>query len=164
MVSSALIMIRNDIQEFHKRAKAILDRMNFGVFYGEEKGQLRGGFWEDEPPEGISAACSKTRMARSMAVFFTGHHYATLNSETRIASYIGIARETASCSRITPSCIAPCPIHPKPEMEQEMNPDGVHYTYRGMKIVPSWNGTMFEALMVPLFVPEEEVGSQDLGC
>ena len=29
-----------------------------------------------------------------------------------------------------------------------------HYTYRGMRIVPSWGGSMFEALMVPLFVPE----------
>ena len=51
---------------------------------------------------------------------------------------------------------------------QEMQPEGVtrtylgvdvfegHYTYRGMNIVPSWGGSMFEALMVPLFVPEEE--------
>ncbi|MGP0065453.1 MAG: glucoamylase family protein, partial [Isosphaeraceae bacterium] len=29
------------------------------------------------------------------------------------------------------------------------------YTYRGMRIVPSWGGSMFEALMVTLFVPEE---------
>ena len=27
--------------------------------------------------------------------------------------------------------------------------------YRGMKLVPTWGGSMFEALMVPLFVPEE---------
>jgi len=33
-----------------------------------------------------------------------------------------------------------------------------HYTYRGMDIVPSWGGSMFEALMVPLLVPEEEWG------
>ena len=30
-----------------------------------------------------------------------------------------------------------------------------HYTYRGMRIVPSWGGSMFEDLMVTLFVPEE---------
>src|SRR5918995_1154329 len=29
-----------------------------------------------------------------------------------------------------------------------------HYRYRGMDIVPSWGGSMFEALMVPLLVPE----------
>jgi len=29
------------------------------------------------------------------------------------------------------------------------------YEYRGVRIVPSWGGSMFEALMVPLFVPED---------
>jgi hypothetical protein len=29
------------------------------------------------------------------------------------------------------------------------------YTYAGMQIVPSWGGSMFVALMVPLLVPEE---------
>ena len=35
--------------------------------------------------------------------------------------------------------------------------------YRGMNIVPTWGGSMFEALMVPLFVPEEKWGPQSLG-
>ena len=29
------------------------------------------------------------------------------------------------------------------------------YSYRGLRIVPSWGGSMFEALMVTLFVPED---------
>jgi hypothetical protein len=33
------------------------------------------------------------------------------------------------------------------------------YAYRGKLIVPTWGGSMFEALMVPLLVvPEEEWG------
>ena len=35
--------------------------------------------------------------------------------------------------------------------------------YRGMKIVPTWGGSMFEALMVPLFVPEETWGPKSWG-
>ena len=35
--------------------------------------------------------------------------------------------------------------------------------YRGMKIVPTWGGSMFEALMVPLFVPEETWGTTSWG-
>ena len=31
-----------------------------------------------------------------------------------------------------------------------------HYTYHGLRLVPSWGGSMFEAMMVPLFVPEEQ--------
>jgi len=34
------------------------------------------------------------------------------------------------------------------------------YEYRGMHMVPTWGGSMFEALMVPLFVPEETWGPQ----
>ena len=35
--------------------------------------------------------------------------------------------------------------------------------YRGMDVVPTWGGSMFEALMVPLFVPEERWGPQSWG-
>ena len=32
-----------------------------------------------------------------------------------------------------------------------------------MNIVPTWGGSMFEALMVPLFVPEEKWGPRSWG-
>ncbi len=32
-----------------------------------------------------------------------------------------------------------------------------------MKVVPTWGGSMFEALMVPLFVPEEKWGTRSWG-
>jgi hypothetical protein len=35
--------------------------------------------------------------------------------------------------------------------------------YRGKDIVPTWGGSMFEALMVPLFVPEETWGPRSWG-
>jgi serine/threonine-protein kinase len=38
-----------------------------------------------------------------------------------------------------------------------------HYTYHGLKLVPTWGGSMFEALMVTLFVPEEQWGPQSWG-
>jgi hypothetical protein len=34
------------------------------------------------------------------------------------------------------------------------------YRYRGARFVPTWGGSMFEALMVPLFVPEEKWGTR----
>jgi hypothetical protein len=37
------------------------------------------------------------------------------------------------------------------------------YTYRNRRIVPSWGGSMFEALMVPLLVPEEQWGPRSWG-
>jgi hypothetical protein len=38
-----------------------------------------------------------------------------------------------------------------------------HYAYRGMRIVPTWGGSMFEALMPALFVPEARWGPRSWG-
>ncbi|MET7305867.1 MULTISPECIES: glucoamylase family protein [unclassified Streptomyces] len=114
-------------------------------------GQLRGGFWPDtEEP--------------------TGHHYGALNTEPRMASYLGIADGSLPADHYWHLLRTMLPEH-----EQEQHPrgayvamDGVrvwqgHYTHRGRKIVPSWGGSMFEALMVPLFVPEAEWSPQSWG-
>ncbi|MFF2845355.1 glucoamylase family protein [Streptomyces sp. NPDC058001] len=107
-------------------------------------GQLRGGFWTDngEP---------------------TGHHYGALNTEPRMASYLGIA--DGSLPEEHYWCMYRTML---PEWEQEQAPGGAytqvgrvrvwngHYSHRGHDLVPTWGGSMFEALMVPLFVPEPE--------
>lgn len=114
-------------------------------------GQLRGGFWTDtgEP---------------------TGHHYGALNTEPRMASYLGIADGSLPTDHYWHMLRTMLPEH-----EQEQYPagsyvtvDGVrvwngHYTHRGRKIVPAWGGSMFEALMVPLFVPEPEWARRSWG-
>ncbi|MET4925618.1 glucoamylase family protein [Streptomyces sp. PSRA5] len=114
-------------------------------------GQLRGGFWTDtgEP---------------------TAHHYGALNTEPRMASYLGIADGSIPSDHYWHMLRTMLPEH-----GQEQPPggaydtiDGVrlwqgHYTYRGRKLVPTWGGSMFEALMVPLFVPEPEWSPRSWG-
>jgi hypothetical protein len=89
-------------------------------------------------------------------------HYGMLNSEARIISYIGIARGQLPLEhyyrmyRTLPE-IVPQEQRPRGEA-REYNGVKVFegsYEYRGIRIVPSWGGSMFEALMVPLFVPED---------
>ncbi|RKN07041.1 glucoamylase family protein [Streptomyces radicis] len=89
--------------------------------------------------------------------------YGALNSETRIASYLGIGDGTVPSDHYWHMMRTQAP-----GVEQEMPPtgewvtvDGVrtfrgHYVYRGRKVVPGWGGSMFEALMPPLFVPDAE--------
>jgi hypothetical protein len=38
------------------------------------------------------------------------------------------------------------------------------YPYAGMRVTPSWGGSMFEALMPPLFVPEDRWGPGSWGA
>jgi hypothetical protein len=96
--------------------------------------------------------------------------YDTIVSESRIASYIGIAtgeipsREYFGAWRTFPDT---CDWS-----WQETKPVGFHqtydgvdvfegaYVYDGMRIVPGWGGSMFEALMPALFVPEDQWGTR----
>ena len=92
--------------------------------------------------------------------------YDTIVSESRIASYIGIAKgelppkEYFGAWRTFPdTCDWSWP---------ETKPVGFNATYLGVnvfegaypyedfRVVPGWGGSMFEALMPALFVPEEE--------
>jgi hypothetical protein len=169
-LAAALIMVTNSVPQLRQEAQAILDDMDFGFYYDPGAGLLRGGFWVAPPP-----GCSTEGNYRGVGpnVYYTCHHYGTLNTEPRIASYIGIAWGQVPPThyfkmwRTFPdTCDWSWP---------EMKPEGVmrnylgidvyegHYTYRGMNIVPSWGGSMFEALMVTLLVPEEEWGPQSWG-
>jgi hypothetical protein len=169
-LAAALMIVRHAVPQARAQAEAILRDMDFGFYYDPAAGLLRGGFW-DEPP----AQCSTpgNYRGRGPAVFYTCHHYGSLNTEPRIASYIGIAHEQIP------------PTHYYKMWRtfpdtcdwswQEMKPHGVtrtylgvdvfegHYRYRGLRIVPSWGGSMFEALMVPLLVPEEDWAPRSWG-
>jgi hypothetical protein len=169
-LATALIMVTNTVPQLRDQAHAIVDNMDFGFYYDPAAGLIRGGFWVDQPP-----GCSTLGNYRGSGpdVFYTCHHYGALNTEPRIASYIGIAKDGIPAThyfkmwRTFPNT---CDWN-----WQETRPEGVtrtylgvevfegHYTYRGMNIVPSWGGSMFEALMVPLFVPEEQWGPKSWG-
>ena len=150
-LAAALIMVRNTRPALRERAEALLEPMDFGFFYEpydpadpvKHPGQLHGGYWPDD---------------RSF-----GTLHGMVNTEPRIASYIGIARGQLPpehyyriCRTLAAGTRSAAEQVPRGESRTYL---GVavfegHYTYRGMRIVPSWGGSMFEALMVPLFVPE----------
>ena len=90
-------------------------------------------------------------------------HYGMLNTEARIASYLGIARGQLPAEhyyrmfRTLPEGLAPQEQTPRGETREYRGVKVFEgsYEYRGVRIVPSWGGSMFEALMVTLFVPED---------
>lgn len=157
-----------------RQANALRAGMDFGCYYNAAEGQggqIRGGFWDEDPQE--SAAVTGDYCGMGTDVWYTGHHYGAFNTEPRIASYLGIAsgqipqKHYFGTQRTFP---------PTCEWSwTETMPTGRYRTYegvrvfegalpyRGMKVVPTWGGSMFEALMVPLFVPEEKWGQRSWG-
>ena len=166
-LATALVIVKDEVPELAAPAGALLNRMDFGYYYDPAVLQIRGGFWVVPPPE-----CSVAGNYRGGAdVYYTCHHYGAFNTEPRIASYLGIA-----AGQIPPEHYFGTWRTFPPEgcawdwTEQRAVGEwrtylGVRlfegaYRYRGMQLVPTWGGSMFEALMVPLFVPEDEWGKQ----
>jgi hypothetical protein len=140
-----LRIVADRVPELRKRALAIYDAMDFGFYYRPARNQM---LFHYVPDTGGEACC-----------------YDTIVSESRIAAYIGVARGQV-----------PEEVHFGPNRSwpdtcdsawTETRPVGFSRTYfgrtvydgslpyNGTLVTPSWGGSMFEALMPALFVPEE---------
>jgi hypothetical protein len=171
-MAAALLMVANAVPQLGAQARALLDPMDFGYYHDPAADLLRGGFWVD-PPAPDTCTIAGNYRGDQPDVLYTCHHYGALNTEPRIASYLGIAfGQVPATHYFTMARTFP------PTCDwgwQEQQPAGVtrtylgvevfegHYRYRGMRIVPSWGGSMFEALMVPLLVPEARWGPRSWG-
>lgn len=170
-LATALVLVKNAEPRLARQAEAIRSTMDFGFYYDPAVRQIRGGFW-DEPPADTAAVLDNYR-DRGPDVWYTGHHYGTLNTEPRIASYLGMAwgqippEHYFSMFRTFPdTCDWSWPEQkPVGEWEQHLGVDVFQgaYTYRDMQLVPTWGGSMFEALMVDLFIPEADWGPKSWG-
>jgi hypothetical protein len=144
-LATGLQLVRRGVPELSSRAGALFDGMNFGFYYRPEVNRI---LFHYAPDTGEAPCC-----------------YDTTVSESRIASYIGIAkgelpqRHYFGTWRSFPdSC---------DWSWQETRPVGFHRTYFGesvfdgayrygaTRVTPAWGGSMFEALMPTLFVPED---------
>ncbi|MGW0230519.1 glucoamylase family protein [Actinopolymorpha singaporensis] len=176
-LAAALMVVRGAMPARAAQAQHLLDRMDFGFFYDPQgrgadfpAGLLRGGFWDEEPP-----GCSVTGNYRDRGpnVWYTCNHYDILNTEPRIASYIGIAMGQIPARHY----YAPYRTFPAScdWSWLEQRPTGFStsylgvpvfegsFEYRGLRFVPTWGGDMFEALMPAMFVPEERWGPRSWG-
>jgi len=173
-LATALLLVSRADRGLARRADALREDMDFGFYYNAQEnapgGQIRGGFWDEKPPE---CSVEGNYRHRGPAVFYTCHHYGAFNTEPRMASYLGIAagqipeKHYFGTYRTFPDTCDWSWAETKPVGEWRTYL-GVRVfegalPYRGMHVVPTWGGSMFEALMVPLFVPEETWGPRSWG-
>jgi hypothetical protein len=148
-----LRIVANSVPQLSRRADALYQSMDFSFYYRPEVNRI---LFHYAPSTGDAPCC-----------------YDTVVSESRIADYIGISKgelpqkEYYGRWRSFPDT---CDW-----AWQETRPVGVSrsyfgvsvfegaYPYDGMLITPSWGGSMFEALMPSLFVPEEKWAPRSWG-
>jgi RTX calcium-binding nonapeptide repeat (4 copies)/Putative glucoamylase/Protein of unknown function (DUF3131) len=145
-LATGLRVVRGAVPELAARAGRLYAGMDFGFYYRPDVNRI---LFHYTPSTGEQACC-----------------YDTVVSESRIASYLGIAngqiprQEYFGSLRAFPDT---CDFS-----FQEREPAGTNnvyfgqtvydgsYPYAGMRITPSWGGSAFEDLMPALFVPEEK--------
>ena len=148
-LATGLQVVRTSVPELSARAGGIYDGMDFGAYYVPERNLIARSI---VPETGAKPCC-----------------YDTLG-EVRIGSYIGIGKgEIPQRHYFGPWRTFPdtCQFSwqqskPVGEWRTYLGVDvfegAYHYPYTDEYVVPNWGGSMFEALMVPLFVPEEDWG------
>ncbi len=178
-LATALLLVSRADRRLKAPADEIRSGMDFGCYYNEAEGaggQIRGGFWDEDPQETAPVAGDYCGMGTD--VWYTGHHYGAFNTEPRMASYLGIASGQIPAKHYF-GTFRTFPNDTCDWAWTETKPVGSWQTYtaggesidvfegalpyRGTNIVPTWGGSMFEALMVPLFVPEERWGPRSWG-
>jgi hypothetical protein len=145
-LATGLQVVTNTVPEVAERAAALFESMDFGFYYRPAVNRIA---FHVAPDTGDSPCC-----------------YDTVVSESRIASYIGIAKgelprkEYFGAWRTFPDTCDWSWPETKP-VGFDASYLGVSvfegaYPYEDFRVVPGWGGSMFEALMPALFVPEEE--------
>ena len=152
-LATGLRIVAHGVHELSGRAQALYDAMDFGFYYRPDKNRV---LFHYAPDTGEAPCC-----------------YDTVVSESRIVDYLGIAKgqlpqkEYFGRWRTFPDTCDWSWQESRPvgTTKQYFGVDVFEgaYEYAGMRLVPSWGGSMFEALMPSLFVPEERWGARSWG-
>lgn len=178
-LAASLRVVADAEPTLRARADSLYTSMNFGWFHdlaaGGGVGLNRGGFWTVRPANTCTVPGNYGDQSTSAKqVFYTCHWYDTTVSEARIATYLGIANGQIP-RKAYYGTYRTLPDKGCDFGWQEQKPTGTMrsypgvkvfegaYNYGGKKVVPSWGGSMFEALMPDLFIPEAQWGKRSWG-
>ncbi|AXH95479.1 glucoamylase family protein [Ornithinimicrobium avium] len=176
-LGAALLVVRNADPANRKVAGQMFERMRFDVFADSTFSKpylMYGGFYLEEPTALTSPPPTVPRdlIGEGTDVWYTrDHHYDTIVSETRVTTYLAMAKQQVPPETYFQAWRTFPPDWTWPEMP----PVGQWRTYLGVDVfegahdyydrltVPGWGGSMFEELMPNVFVPEEDWAPRSWG-
>ncbi|MFH1799927.1 MAG: glucoamylase family protein [Candidatus Omnitrophota bacterium] len=141
-------------EELTAQTTHLLERGNFKFFYDPLAKQMFHGFYDN-------------------LNVYSDYHYGVFYTEPRAASYISVARGDVpeahwfeGMARTFPTSYQWQSQPPKDRVETTLEGYkyvGGHYEWEGLKYVPSWGGSAFEALMPAVVLKEKELAPEGLG-
>lgn len=165
-LSAGLVVVGQAFPALHDRTSALVDAQDYGELYKEEVYDL----FEEET---VSPGFLHAKYDPDEGLVGT---FGALNAETRVAYYVAIGKGDIPAAswwqmyRTFPPGPAYSWTTQNPEGEYvtypteefgEMETYEGHYDHLGTTYVPSWGGSMFEALMPSLVVDEVEFGTEN---
>ena len=153
-LTSGLMVLRQAFPEFEERASRLINQGNYRFFYEEGTGLMSHGF--------------NARSGQHLKM-----HYGVFYTEARLGSLIGIGKGDLPAQQWfqTARTMAPeltwqqgLPVDRKLKEAHGVHWFSGHYRWLDEDFVPSWGGSMFEALMPRLVLDEERLAPQSLGA
>jgi hypothetical protein len=152
-LTAGLMVVRSAFPELQEEATRLIVQRNYGFFYDPAAQQMCHGYYVD-------------RRERSP------YHYATLYTEARLGTLIAIGKGDVPedlwwrMVRTFPpefTWQTQTPKGRRAKTVQGYEVMGGWYEWKGLRYVPSWGGSMFEALMPTLMVDERALAPHSLG-
>ena len=152
---AGIIVAKNAFpKELGGKCQKLIDGMDFAFFYDPVEEEMYHGFYTN-------------------INYYSEYHYGALYTEPRAVSYIAIGKGDVprqhwfSLDRTVPETWYWQTQKPKGRKEKTYlgcKTMGGYYEYEGAKFVPSWGGSMFEALMPTLIMEEKRLAPKGLGA
>jgi hypothetical protein len=152
-LTTGLIVARAAFPPLAARTSALIERMNYRFFYDERLGLLSHGYFVH-------------RRTRSR------YHYGVLYTEARLGALLAVGRGDVPervwfdmVRTFPPTCEgqSAMPIAAREKTVRGHAVWGGYYEWEGIRYVPSWGGSMFEALMPTLVLDEARIAPESLG-
>ena len=152
-LSAGLMVVRNAVPELAARCTRLIDREDYGFFYDPVEQLMMHGYYVNLP-------------------YRSEYSYGLLYTESRLGSLIAIGKGEAPVqhwyrmARTFPRQFDWQSQSPKGRTVKTVNGHrfpGGYYVWKGLRYVPSWGGSLFEALMPLLVLDEPRLAPANLG-
>ena len=153
-LAAGIIVAKNAFpDEIGTKCQKLLDGMDFSFFYDPVEGHMYHGYYTN-------------------INYYSEYHYGAFYTEPRAISYIAIGKGDVPkehwflLDRTFPDTWLWQTQMPKDRVEKTYlgcKVTGGYYLYDDVKFVPSWGGSMFEALMPTLIIDEKGLAPKGLG-
>jgi hypothetical protein len=152
-LTAGLMVVRTAFPEFYERCSALIAQTHYDAFYDPGYRLMSHGYYVD--PRGPSR-----------------YHYGVLYTEARLGTLIAIGKGDVpdavwfQMTRTFPSACRWQSREPRGVREQTVlghTFTAGYYQWHSLRYVPSWGGSMFEALMPVLLLDEAALAPHSLG-